>query len=161
MTHDLLLRGDLVLEDRVVAGGALAVTAGRISAVLGPGEPLPDAAEVHDLSGRWLMPGVVDTHVHAGSFETEDLTSTTASAAYGGVTTIVDMPYDRTEPVMGRARLDEKIRQVSDGAIVDVGLYGTMPKVDGVGVLPELIEGGVCAFKFSLFEYDARRFPRS
>jgi allantoinase len=160
MTHDLLLRGDLVLEDRVVTGGALAVSAGRISAVVGPGEPLPDAAEVHDLTGRWLMPGVVDTHVHAGSFETEDLTSTTASAAYGGVTTIVDMPYDRTEPVMGRERLDEKIRQVSEGAIVDVGLYGTMPKLDGVGVLPELIEGGVCAFKFSLFEYDARRFPR-
>ena len=73
MTHDLLLRGDLVLEDQVVAGGALAVTEGRISAVLGPGDALPDAAEIHDLSGRWLMPGVVDTHVHAGSFETEDL----------------------------------------------------------------------------------------
>ena len=160
MTHDLLLRGDLVLEDQVVAGGALAVTGGRISAVLGPGDALPDAAEIHDLSGRWLMPGVVDTHVHAGSFETEDLTSTTASAAYGGVTTIVDMPYDRAAPVMGRERLDEKIQQVSDGAIVDVGLYGTMPKVDGPRVLPELIEGGVCAFKFSLFEYDARRFPR-
>ena len=160
MTHDLLLRGDVVLEDPVVAGGALAVTGGRISAVLGPGDALPEAAEIHDLSGRWLMPGVVDTHVHAGSFETEDLTSTTASAAYGGVTTIVDMPYDRAAPVMGRERLDEKIQQVSDGAIVDVGLYGTMPKVDGPRVLPELIEGGVCAFKFSLFEYDARRFPR-
>ena len=94
MTPDLLLRGDLVLEDRVVADGALAVAEGRIAAVLEPGDELPDAAEVHDLRGRYLMPGVVDTHVHAGSFETEDLTSTTASAAFGGVTTIVDMPYD-------------------------------------------------------------------
>lgn len=160
MSADLLLRGDLVLEDRIVDGGALAIADGRIAAVLEPGDALPEAAEVHDFSGRWLMPGVVDTHVHAGSFETEDLTTTTASAAFGGVTTIVDMPYDRAQPVMGAERLTEKIAQVDAQAIVDVGLYGTMPKADGVRVLPELVDGGVCAFKFSLYEYDARRFPR-
>lgn len=160
MSCDLLLRGDLVLEDRIVAGGALAVTDGRIAAVLAPDDPLPAAAEVHDLTGRYLIPGVVDTHVHAGSFETEDLTSTTASAAFGGVTTIVDMPYDRGRPVMGADRLREKIADVGAQAIVDVGLYGTMPKVDGVRVLRDLVDGGVCAFKFSLFEYDADRFPR-
>jgi allantoinase len=160
MTHDLLLRGDLVLEDGIVPGGALAVSGGRIAAVLGPGDDLPAAAETHDLTGRFLMPGVVDTHVHAGSFETEDLTSTTASAAYGGVTTIVDMPYDRGAPVMGAGRLAEKIAQVGEQAIVDVGLYGTMPKRDGVRVLRELVDGGVCAMKFSLFEYDPDRFPR-
>jgi allantoinase len=160
MTCDLLLRGDLVLEDRVVADGVVTVSDGRIDAVLGPGDELPEAVEVHDFSGRYLMPGVVDTHVHAGSFETEDLRSTTASAAYGGVTTIVDMPYDRAQPVMGAERLAEKVGQVRAQAIVDVGLYGTMPKNDGVRALRELLDGGVCAFKFSLFEYDAYRFPR-
>lgn len=157
--YDLLVRGDLVLPDRVVPDGTLAVADGEIAAVFESGAS-PAGGEVRDYSGRYVMPGVVDTHVHAGSFETEDIASTTAAAARGGVTTIVDMPYDRMEPVMGIARLQEKIAQVQAQAVVDVGLYGTMAKVGGVAALEELVAGGVCAFKFSLFEYDARRFPR-
>lgn len=157
--YDRLVRGDLVLPDRLVEGGAVAVSAGRIAAVLEPGESAP-AKVVDDHSGRYVMPGLVDTHVHAGSFEAEDLRSTTATAAAGGVTTIMDMPYDRLGPVMGAPRLQEKIEEVRSSAVVDVGLYGTIAKVGGVEAIDELVEGGVCAFKFSLFEYDPDRFPR-
>ena len=159
MTYDCLFQGDLMLERGLVRDGALGVTAGRIAGVHGTGER-PAARRTYDFSGRYLLPGLIDSHVHAGSFETETMTSTTASAAAGGVTTIVDMPYDRLGPVRGRARLAEKIEEVEREAIVDVGLYGTMPKTDGVEVLDGLLEGGVCAFKFSLFEYSADRFPR-
>lgn len=159
MTYDLIVRGDLVLPDRVLEGGSLAIAGGKIAEVLPAGADA-EAAEVRDYSGRYVLPGLVDTHVHAGSFTTEDLTTTTAAAAAGGVTTIIDMPYDRAEPVMGAARLEEKIGQVESMAIVDVGLYGTIAKTGGVGAIEELVTGGVCAFKFSLYEYDARRFPR-
>lgn len=148
-----------MLEDGLLEDGSLGVTAGRIAGVHGAGD-LPAAGRTYDYSGRWILPGLIDSHVHAGSFETETMTSTTASAAAGGVTTIVDMPYDRLGPVRDRARLTEKIEEVEREAIVDVGLYGTMPKKDGVEVLEGLLEGGVCAFKFSLFEYNADRFPR-
>ncbi len=157
--YDCVIRGDLVLPDRIVEDGAIAVTDGRISAVLKAGES-PPAAVVRDHSGRYVLPGLVDTHVHAGSFDTEDITTTTSAAAAGGVTTIMDMPFDLAEPVMGTRRLDQKIGQANAQAVVDVGLYGTMAKVNGVEALEELVAGGVCAFKFSLFEYDARRFPR-
>jgi allantoinase len=157
--YDCVIRGEVVLPDRIVAGGSIAVADGRIAAVLEARETVP-ARVVHDHSGRYVMPGLVDTHVHAGSFEAEDLLSTTSSAAAGGVTTIMDMPYDRLGPVMGIRRLQEKVEEVRSSAVVDVGLYGTMAKVGGVGALEELVAGGVCAFKFSLFEYDAHRFPR-
>lgn len=156
---DWIARGDLVLPDRVVEGGSLAVTDGRIAAIFEPGDAPPPTAG-RDFTGRYVMPGLVDTHVHAGSFVDEDIASTTATAAAGGVTTIVDMPYDRGAPVMGAARLREKIATVQEQAVVDVGLYGTMAKVGGVEALDELVDGGVCAFKFSLFEYDPERFPR-
>ena len=159
MSYDCVFRGDLVLHDRVVGDGALGVTDGRVAGIHEAGES-PAAGRTLDFTGRKILPGLVDTHVHAGSFETETMTSTTASAAAGGVTTIVDMPYDRLGPVRGKGRLEEKIEEVERDAIVDVGLYGTMPKRDGVDVLDELVEGGVCAFKFSLFEYDPDRFPR-
>ena len=158
-TYDFLVRGDLVLPDRVISDGALAVTDGKIAAIFEAGAS-PSGTEVRDYTGRYVTPGVVDTHVHAGSFETEDIASTTSAAARGGVTTIMDMPYDRKEPVMGIRRLQEKVAEAQAQAVVDIGLYGTMAKVDGVAALEELVAGGVCAFKFSLFEYDARRFPR-
>ncbi len=157
--YDLVIRGDLVLEDRVVRDGALGIVGATIAAVLEPGTR-PDGSVVRDHTGRYVMPGLVDTHVHAGSFTTESITTTTAAAAAGGVTTIVDMPYDLKAPVMGAERLAEKIAEVEAEAIVDVGLYGTIGKTDGVGAIDELIDGGVCAFKFSTYEYDARRFPR-
>ncbi|MBS1881725.1 MAG: TatD family hydrolase [Actinobacteria bacterium] len=155
---DYVLRGDLVLPDRVVRGGALGIKDELIAAVF-ERDPGSDAPTV-DYSGRYVFPGLVDTHVHAGSIVGEDLGSTTAAAAAGGVTTIVDMPFDRGAPVMGAARLGEKVIQVEETAVVDVGLYGTMPKDGGLGVLDELVDGGVLAFKFSLFEYDPARFPR-
>ncbi len=156
---DWLATGDLVLADRIVEGGTVAVAGGKIAGVFEAGES-PSGPVVRDYSGRYILPGLVDTHVHASSVEPETIESSTGAAAAGGVTTIVDMPYDRAAPVMGIDRLREKVETVQAEAIVDVGLYGTMPKVDGVGVLDELVEGGVCAFKFSLFEYDAHRFPR-
>ena len=40
------------------------------------------------------------------------------------------MPYDRDARVMGIERLREKIETVRAEAVVDGGLYGTMPKVE-------------------------------
>lgn len=159
-TCDRVIRGDLVLADSVIEDGSLGVSDGKIVAIRGSGEPTPPAREVSDYTGRYVMPGVVDTHVHAKSFLSEGIRITTAAAAAGGVTTIIDMPYDRNEPVMGRDRLDRKIREVEAEAIVDVGLYGTIAKTGGLGAIEGLVDGGVCAFKFSLYEYDPDRFPR-
>jgi imidazolonepropionase len=52
----------------IVADGAVAVSGDRIAWV-GPTDELPDAVrapgvEVHDLSGKWLTPGLVDCHTH-------------------------------------------------------------------------------------------------
>jgi len=48
-----------------------------------------------DLKGKYLLPGVIDPHVHfrdPGFTEKEDFFSGSASAVSGGVTTIFDMP---------------------------------------------------------------------
>ncbi len=158
-SYDWVATGDLVLPERIVENGSIAVADGRIAAIFEAGER-PAARQARDYSGRLIVPGLVDTHVHAGSFLEEGIGRTTRAAAAGGVTTIVDMPFDKGAPVMGAERLEAKIATVREEAVVDVGLYGSMPKVDGVGALDELVERGVCAFKFSLYEYDPDRFPR-
>ena len=65
MAFDLMVRGDLVLPDRVVRGGYLGVIDGRIAA-LGAGEPPAGARALLDARGKLVLPGVVDGQVHAG-----------------------------------------------------------------------------------------------
>ena len=84
----------------------------------------------------------------------------TKSAAAGGVTTCVDMPYDVPRPVTDAAILADKIGWVERTAHVDMALYGTITKTGGVGAIPGLAAGGISAFKLSTYEYDAVRFPR-
>ncbi len=59
-----------------VEDGVLLVRGTRIEA-MGPRSEvvIPTDAQVHDLSGRWLMPGLVDTHSHLGRGDGGDRSS--------------------------------------------------------------------------------------
>ncbi len=90
MKLDLLLKNArLVLPDAGVQAGSVGVAQGRIVAVLSPGVDLP-AHEVVDCENRWLMPGVIDPHVHFGFGDPKtDWRTESRSAAIGGVTTVI------------------------------------------------------------------------
>ncbi|HEU0013685.1 MAG TPA: amidohydrolase family protein [Longimicrobium sp.] len=49
-----------------VANGVLVVQGGKITAIGGPETAVPAGAVVHDLAGKTVMPGLVDTHSHIG-----------------------------------------------------------------------------------------------
>jgi allantoinase len=156
---DLVLRGNIVLADRIIQDGFVAASGGKI-ALVGQGSP-PDGRERIDCRGQWVMPGVVDGQVHAGSqANQEGIGWASRAAAAGGVTTMVDMPYDDPEPVWNADLLRAKIDLVERDSHVDVALYGTISDAHGVSTIPGLIEAGACAFKFSTFEAAPGRFPR-
>jgi len=72
----------------------IAIDAGRIVAIA-PDSALPGAAQRIDATGRYVLPGVIDTHTHARDPSVdarEDFGTATAAAAAGGVTTILEMP---------------------------------------------------------------------
>ena len=72
--------GDLVIRDGVIGGD-------------------PDGLEVVDATGLTIIPGLVDVHVHLrtpGKEHAEDIATGTASAAAGGVVTVLAMP--NTQP---------------------------------------------------------------
>ena len=159
MAHDLVLLGDLVLPDGVVEAGHVAVRDGRILGI-GTGV-LPAAAELADHRGKLVLPGLVDGHMHTSSSTGwPGIEGASMSAAAGGVTTCVDMPYDVPRPVTDAAILTEKIAQVNRLSHVDMALYGTIRKDGNLEDIPGLVAGGVSAFKLSTYEYDATRFPR-
>jgi dihydropyrimidinase len=88
MSELVLRNARLVFPHRGVVEGEVAVSDGRIDAVgkdVGPGD------RVVDVQGAFVGPGVVDPHTHVGIYRPagEDAGTETASAARGGVTTVV------------------------------------------------------------------------
>ena len=157
--YDRVVSGRVVMPDAVVDGGWVAIAGETIGAV-GTGSP-PDAAEHHDYGDAYLLPGIIDGQTHAGSqFGFAGIGVTTRAAVAGGVTTIVDMPYDEPDPVTTAAILAGKVAAIAEHAHCDVALYGTVATVPDRDDIASLVAGGVCAFKISSFENHPWRFPR-
>ena len=67
---------------------------------------MPPARETLDATGLHVLPGAIDDHVHfrdPGYPHKEDFATGTAAAAFGGVTTVFDMP--NTIPPTGTAKV--------------------------------------------------------
>ncbi len=156
---DEVIRGTVVTPTGPIRNGWLAIRGGRIAAI-GDGAA-PDAAQLHDAADGIIIPGVIDGQTHAGSYRgLPGIESTTRSAVAGGVTTIVDMPYDNPAPLDTPERLEAKKAAIAAYAHCNVALYATVMPAQDMSAVPRLIEGGVVAFKISGFESSPTRFPR-
>ena len=156
---DLLLKGDLVLADRVAQDHLVGVKDGVITGIYIDGQA-PSAEKSIDASGQLVFPGVVDAHVHSFSNLHEKFEHSTAAAAAGGVTTIIEMPYDQGSPVVTPEIFQAKIDLIHQSAKVDVALLATLPKNGNHQAITPLADMGACGFKLSVFETDPERFPR-
>lgn len=123
---DLILKNAKVyLEDRFVEGVSVGVQAGRIAAIAAP-ECMPEGARTLDLTGEYLIPGTIDTHMHVrdpghterGTFYTE-----TMAAAAGGVTTILEQPIS-VPPQHNVEILERRIARAEAQCVVDFAFYG-------------------------------------
>lgn len=153
--------GDLVTPAGILHDGAMDVREGQIVAMgVALDEERAAEGEILDARGRYVLPGAVDAHVHCFSESAEGFQNATAAAAVGGVTTIVEMPYDADRPVVDVERFEEKRAEIVGSAHVDVALLGTIRKVGGTRAIGDLVKAGACGFKVSTFETNALRFPR-
>lgn len=157
MTDQVFL-GTIVLPQRVIENGYVLVSDGLIQRV---GEGPAPAGERHGGVGAMILPGAIDAQVHSRSQrDQEDFIGSTRSAAAGGVTTIVDMPYDDGQLISTREAFKAKVTDASRQARVDFALYATVAPEDGIDHIDALVEAGAAAFKFSTFGTDPKRFPR-
>src|SRR5208282_718538 len=146
---DQVFAGTVVLPNRIIDNGYVLVGDGLVQAV-GAG-PLP-AGEKLGGGGFLVLPGAIDAQVHSRSQRgQEDFIWSTRSAASGGVTTIVDMPYDDGFLVCTGERLRQKVDEAGQQARVDFALYGTVHPNDGPRHIAEMVAAGAAGFKFSTF----------
>ncbi|WP_106429915.1 dihydroorotase [Streptomyces xiaopingdaonensis] len=160
-TADTVITGLVQTMEGVFQRGRVFIEGGVITAVATGGESVADGARLIDVGDSYVLPGAVDAHVHSYSHGGEGLRASTSAAAAGGVTTIVEMPFDGTGPVNRRERLEAKLEKVAEEAVVDVAVLGTLEPGGGWRRTGELVDGGVVGFKVSLFDTDPFRFPRT
>lgn len=115
----------LVNDGRSFRGG-LVIEDDRIEEVLAEGEtPAIPAENFVDATGAWLLPGVIDTHVHfrdPGLTHKADFESESRAAAAGGVTSVFDMPNCVPQTV-SRERLAEKLAIAAEKSHVNYAFY--------------------------------------
>ena len=86
---------------------------------------LDQHATTVDCSGKLVVPGFIDGHVHLremGNSDREDFYTGTQAAAVGGITTVMDMPNSKPNVITPddfKARRD----RVTERAYVNIGLY--------------------------------------
>ncbi len=146
-TADLVINGGTVVSAESTINASVAIKDGAILAV-GAADAMPRARETLDATGLHLLPGAIDDHVHfrdPGYPHKEDFASGTIAAAFGGVTTVFDMP--NTLPTVENAEaLAAKHAIAAEKAHVDYGLYAVLGE-SSIARVSELIEGGVIGFK--------------
>ena len=57
------------VEGEPIEGGTVLLRDGKIAAVEGPGSAVPSGVAVVDAAGKWVLPGFIDAHAHAGVAE--------------------------------------------------------------------------------------------
>ena len=90
---DTVIHGGTLVTASDTVDAAVAIDGERIASI---GEPdaMPDADEVVDATGKLVMPGVVDPHVHIDDmFSIDTYETATSAAALGGTTTYIDFAW--------------------------------------------------------------------
>ncbi len=149
MADNWLIKNGRIIDPKngIDRQGDLLVLEGRIAAEQ---TPVPASARVIEASGCWVVPGLIDMHVHLrepGEEYKEDIVSGTRAAAAGGFTAVVCMPNTRpvndcaavTAMILERAR-QGSARVYPVGAISSgsrgrkLAEYGELKEAGAVGV---------------------------
>jgi allantoinase len=148
VTVDLFLKNAQIVVGDGVRSGGIAIRGGKIVDVTSSGVGV-EAKTVIDVADRYVLPGLVDGHVHfnqPGRDDWEGYRTGSMAAAAGGVTTVGDMPLNATPPTTNAAALARKREVVSTESVVDYAHWGGLVN-DNVGDLDDLISEGVVGCK--------------
>jgi len=148
VVRPLVIRGGWLIDPlhRQSALRDLVLRDGRVADVLEKA-PAIENARVVDASGRWVLPGLIDLHVHLrepGDESKETILSGSRAAVAGGFTAVVAMP--NTRPVNDNALVtryvQERAREVGLCQVFVAGAISKGLKGEEMAEMGELAAAG-------------------
>ncbi len=142
----LLVNGRVVNEERIFDADLL-LRDGRIAAI-GSGLTAPAGAQVIDLDGKLVLPGMIDDQVHfrdPGLTPKGDLVSESRAAVAGGITSFMDMP-NTSPPTVTREALADKYARATGRVHANFAFYLGATN-DNLDEIKALRSGEACGVK--------------
>lgn len=125
MAKNTLIKNAQIVNEGKVFKGDLLIIDGKI-ADIGPSiSTYPENTTVIDATGKYLLPGIIDTHVHfrePGLIHKADIHSESRAAVAGGVTSFMDMP-NTVPAVLTQEILADKFKIAKDKALANYSFY--------------------------------------
>ena len=142
--YDVLIRKGLVVTGSGVRKADVGIKGEKIVAVK-PGLLEKEASRSINASGKYVMPGVIDVHVHP-VYE-DDMGGLSFTAAYGGITTLIHFAY--AKPGM---KLIDTIKNYQEEGLkksyLDFGIHGTLfDPSSQIEEISKAFDLGVASFK--------------
>lgn len=155
-----VLQGERVIFPDGDRPGALYISEGHIKAV-GRRHQFAGYEQVIDVGGKIIMAGIVDVHVHInepGRADWEGFSTATKAAAYGGITTLVDMPLNSTPVTTTIDHFQQKLDAAENQLAVNVAYHaGVIP--GHVAHLDKVLGMGAVAGKAFMIDSGMEDFP--
>lgn len=151
--EDLVIKNGLVVTPQGIIRGGVAVRGDKIIQV-GADDMLPKANMEVDAKGNYVLPGIIDPHVHVGRAEESDFISQfkteSACAAIAGVTTFVSF-VRYGEILQPRLPFYKKgIELGNANSYIDYKFSAYMFSEEQLKEIPQLIEEGIYSCKVFL-----------
>ena len=161
--YDYLISNGVLVFPSETFIADIAVNNGKIVAIGNLDELVP-AKEKFDASGKFIIPGLIDPHVHMkhpykGIYASDNFFTTSVSAAYGGTTTIIDfaIQWDKSKKLSNI--IHNRRIEIENDSVVDFGLHGTPTRSDEetINSVKKSLELGVTSFKVYMVYRDQGR----
>jgi dihydroorotase len=121
----ILIRSAFIVNEGKTVTGDLLIQNGQIAEIAPSIKSFPEGTQIIDAKGKYLLPGIIDTHVHfrePGLIYKADIYTDSKAAVAGGVTSFMDMP-NTFPPVLTQQLLEEKYIIASKKSIANYSFY--------------------------------------
>ncbi|MBQ4056683.1 MAG: dihydroorotase [Bacteroidaceae bacterium] len=138
----------IVNEGETFEGSVIIAGENIVEVLKGTQAPSIPYNETIDANGYYLIPGVIDDHVHfrdPGLTHKADIHTESMAAAAGGVTSYMDMPNTNPQTTTLEA-LEEKFKNAETKSVVNYSFYFGATN-NNAHLLPQLNKQQVCGVK--------------
>jgi dihydroorotase len=152
-----VLKGGMVVTEGGPVQADVAVEGGIIVGLTAAGAG-PQARRTVDVTGMYVLPGVIDTHSHhrePGYTHKEDIITGTSASAAGGVTVSSAMPNVYPPPTTPEI-LRDMFALYEKKSLIDYNINAASSNLEAI---PEIAKMGIMSFKIFMVVDTGRDYP--